>query len=256
MCGLLAAALAFHTYAPYLNLTVPATTAAPEPETSPMASRAEPKPRPTVGPPGSPTPSAEAPDDGLPPDPGGRDPGIRVVATVFAGGFFEVTETVRLPAPVTYLSLVPPDLRLAGASLRSARAVVTDLALHAGGQSVRLPARTLRRATTVVVGRATDRFEVRYRLLDTVRVSRPSRAGRALGAVGPLVSGVRDDLPVAMSFPGEAVRNLRCVSLPVDQEACFAGRRPHVRVNQNLRHREALVLVQLDLQRAPRGGPR
>ena len=261
VCGLLATALAFYTYAPYLNLTVPAgavTPAAPAAGTTPTATRAEPEHSPTARAGGSPTlttaPTAEAPNDDRPPDLDGGEPGIRLVATVLAGGVFDVTETVRLPAPVTRLSLVPLDLRPAGGSLRSAHASVTDLVVDADDRSVRLPRRNVHRATTVVVGRATDRFEVRYRLHGTVRVSRPSRAGRALGAVGPLVSGVGDDLPVAMSFPGEAVSNLRCASLPVDQEACFAGRRPNVRVNRNLRHRDALVLVQLDLQRAPRGG--
>jgi hypothetical protein len=246
VAGLLVTAVAFYVYSPYLTLT--ATTAGTPTSAGPASSGPPSEGHPGPGPASTPVPSTATP--GPVSDPGGRQPGIRLVATVRTGEVFEVTETVRLPAPVTDLRLALPDLRSAGRGLRSARPVVTDLAVRAGGVSVALPRRTVRQEMTVTLHRPTDRFVISYRLHGTIRISKPSRAGRALGAVGPLVSGLPAVFPVAASFPGEEVRNLRCTGLPVAEEACFAGRRPHVRVNQNLPLHAALVLVQLDLTRA------
>ena len=169
---------------------------------------------------------------------------------------FYVIETVRLPAPVTSLTLLPPDLRAAGADLRSARPVATDVKVRVNGRAVRLPRPTVQRKTTVRLRRATDRFEVSYRLTMAIQLNEPSWRGRAIGAVAPLVSRVPGDLPVAVSFPGKAVSNVSCARLPPDQVTCFGGDQPHVRVDHHLAYRDALAKVQLDLQLAPREGRR
>ena len=193
VCSLLVTALAYYTYAPYLMLTVQTGPPAAEPAFSPTP-RAMRSPTPTSG------ASPDAPDADLSADPGGRDPGIRLVATVDGRDrIFEVTETVRLPAPVTSLTLLPPDLRAAGGDLRSARPVATNVEVRVNGRTVR-PRPKVQRKTTVVLRRATDRFEVSYRLTGAIRLNQPSWAGRAIGAVGPLVSRVPGDLPVAVSF--------------------------------------------------------
>lgn len=250
MVGLLVTALAFYVYSPFLTLTAatggPASSARPQSAPAPSVTTRMPLPTPVA------SSSAEAPRSDLPPGPGGQLPGIRLVATVLEGGGFAVTETVRLPAPATTLTLAPPDLHRAGRTLHSARPVATQLVVRADGRSVRLPQRTVRRVTTVTLRRPTDHFVIRYELHGTIKRNKPSRAGRALGAVGPLTSGMPDDLPVAASFSGQAVRNLRCSGLPVDQQACVAGHPPHVRVNQDLPYRAALVLLQLDLAEAGR----
>lgn len=248
VAGLIAASFAFYTYSPYLTLTIPVgppTTAEPAPSSS-TGGRMSAAPTPT------PTPTPSAADAGRPVDPGRRDPGIRLVATVRAGPVFAVTETVRLPKPVTTLTLMPPDLRSAG-NLRSARAEVTRLVVRAGGRTVKVPRRTVNRKMVVALGRPTDRIVVSYRLAGTIRRSRPSSADRALGGVQPLVSRVPGDLPVAILTPGQAVRNVSCVLPPDPPMPCFAGHRPKVRVAQPLPHRDALVLVQLDLARVPGG---
>ena len=56
------------------------------------------------------------------------------------------------------------------------------------------------------------------------------------------------DSSVAITVHGQAVRNLGCVRLSVDQQACIAGKRPNAHVNRNLPFRAALVQVQLDLK--------
>jgi hypothetical protein len=248
VAALLITALAFYTYSPYLSLAAapdgPATSTTPSSGAPSGTSSASSAPSSTR----SPLPRAASPDRNLPPGPGGQQPGIRLVATVLPGGVFEVIETVRLAAPVSHLTLAPPDLRGAGRALRSARPYASDVVVRAGEQRAEPPRGTVRRATTVALGRPTDRFQVRYHLHDSVRHNKPSSAGRALGAVAPLTSRLPGDLPVAVAVRGEAVRNLGCVGLPVDQWACFAGKRPNVRVNRNLPLRAALVQVQLDLE--------
>ncbi len=245
VAGLLVTALAFYVYSPYLTLTAATGGASAPPGPASSVSPSGTGPTPVTSSTPVPTPTAPVPDS----SPGGQQAGITLVATVRKGEVFEVTETVRLAAPVTQLTLAPPDLRLAGRALRTARPVATDLVVRAGNRPAALPRRTVQSATTVTLPQPTDELVVRYRLHGTIRINKPSRAGRALGAVGPLVSGLAPDLPVAASFPGEAVRNLRCAGLPVAEQACFAGRRPHVRVNQDLPLHAALVLVQLDLMR-------
>lgn len=252
VAGLVAASFAFYTYSPYLTLTIPVgppTTA--EPASSPTAGgrrSAAPTPTPT------PTPTPSAADAGRPVDPGRRDPGIRLVATVRAGAVFAVTETVRLPKPVTTLTLMPPDLQPAGGVLRSARASATNVVVRVDDRTIRLSRETVRGKRTVNLGRATDRLKVSYRLHGTIRVNRRSSAGRAIGAVGPLVGRVPVGLPVAISLPGRAVSNVSCVCLPAEQRNCFAGDQPKVRVARHLPHSLALVVVQLDLGRVPGGG--
>lgn len=242
VCSLLVAAAGYYSYSPEFALTAgrgAAVSAEPAPEasTTPTATLS---PSPTV------TPTTADPT----PATGGRPASIRLVVTVEKGGVFEVTETVRLSAPVTRLDLAPPDVSLAGGALRTARAVVTDVDLRADGRLVRLPGRSVRRPTTVPLRTATDRFELRYRLHQTTRRNKNSPTpGRALGAVAPVVVGVPAEVPVAVAFRSPAVLNVICPCLPPAQQTCFAGRRPTVRVGPDLARKDALVVVQLDLRK-------
>jgi hypothetical protein len=253
---LLVTALAFYTYSPYLSLTAgaggPVTSAVPTgsssvPSTASVTTSTTPSPSPTVG----------AADRDLPPGPGGQEPGVLLLAVVRPDRVFEVTETVRLAAPVSWVTLTPPDLRRGSKYLQSARPEATDVVLRGAEQrAVRPPGGRVVKATTVALNQPTDRFEIRYRLHGSIRMSRPSTAGRALGAVAPLTSRLPAEMPVAVRVYGTAVQNLDCVGLPTDQRACFDGKRPHARVNQHLPYRAAVVQVQLDLQAAGDEGRR
>lgn len=242
VCSLLVAAAAYYRYSPEFALTAGqgvADSAEPAPEESTTPTTA-PSPSPTA----APTTAASDAD----PTP---TTGIRLVVRVEKRGVFQVTETVRLSAPVTRLDLAPPDVRPAGGTLSTARAVVTDLEVRADDRSVRLPGRSVRRPTSVRLKLATDRFELRYRLHHTIRRNKKSpTAGRALGAVAPVVVGVPDGLPVAVAFRSAAVLNLSCPRLPPAQQTCFAGHRPAVRVGTELARKDALVVVQLNLRKA------
>ena len=245
---LVVTAVAFYVYSPYLNLTAapsgPRGSARPSEPTPPETPAASPGPSSTR----APSPTTQTAEGDLPPGPGGQQPGVRLVATLRATGVFEVTETVRLVAPVRSLTLAPPDLRAASRDLRSAHPKATELVVRADGKPVKLSRRTVQRSTVIALLRATDRFEIRYQLHGSYRVSEPSSAGRAVGAVAPLIRKQPGNLPVAVTVRGEAVRNLGCVGLPVDEQACIAGEPPNARVKHNLPLRAALVQVQMDLE--------
>ena len=172
--GLLVTALAYYTYSPYLMMPMPAgppTTAEPALEPDGRLRRTRPPPTSAPQLPRLPTLTCH------PDDPGGRDPGIRLVAAVGQDQVFEVTETVRLPEPVTSLTLLPPDLSAAGGDLRSARPVATEVKVRVNDRTVRPRPDGAARDDRDTCGEPTDRFEVRYRLQRSHRSQRAVLGG-------------------------------------------------------------------------------
>jgi hypothetical protein len=257
--ALVAAAVAFYLGSPRLSATSgtePVTTAEPAATESPSRS-ASPKaaPTPTLTETAAKVPGS-SPHRNLPPGPGGREPGIRLTAAPTSGGAFDVVETVRLAAPVTRLTIAAPVFPATVRSLRGTHPVVEALTVTAGGRSVELSTRTVRRTMVVHLSQPADLFELRYRLGGVTVLNTPSSPGRALGGVKPMVVEVPEEFPVAIAVRGQSVRNLSCPCLPVDDQACAAGPRPKMRVNRNLALRDAMVLVQFDLGDTGVGAPR
>jgi len=91
------------------------------------------------------------------------------------------------------------------------------------------------------------KFELPYRLTGVTWRTPGSVAGRALGAVGPIVAGVPPDLPVAISVHGLAVLNLRCPHLNLSEQACSAGAKEKLRVNRLLPWQQSVIVVQFNL---------
>jgi len=117
----------------------------------------------------------------------------------------------------------------------------------AGDQPVVLPSDTLRAAVTLPLGSNEKQFELRYRLAGVTIRSTPSKAGRALAAIGPLTGHLTEDLPVAVTVIGSGVRNLECRQLSLGESACATGELPELRVNRLLHWTQSVVVVQLDL---------
>jgi hypothetical protein len=179
-----------------------------------------------------------------------------LTATPTPQGAFDVVETVRLAAPVTKLTLAPPDLAAASPTLRGGHPVAEGLVVRAGNSRIKLTSHVVRQTTVISADRPTDLFELRYQLRGVTAISTPSSAGRALGVVGPLATGVPAELPVAITVRGRNIRNLSCPCLTQDAQACAAGRLPRLRVNQNLARRDALVEVQFDITATQVEAPR
>lgn len=232
------------TSSPIRPSTVRPSTAAvapPDPVRTVPTSRGPTKT--TASDPGPPPGSGDRPTTG----PGITEPGILLTASPASDGSFDVSELVLLPESQAELSLRPPPISQAGNEFRSSSPVATAVQVTAGDQPVVLPSDTLRAAVTLPLGSSEKRFELRYRLAGVTIRSIPSKAGRALAAIGPLTGRVAPDLPVAVSVVGIGVRNLDCRQLSLGQRACATGELPDLRVNRMLPWTRSVVVVQLDL---------
>lgn len=245
--GLLISAVVFYRAAPELP------RAAPVAESGKPSSPALPS---TVGTPSaSPTTSQDptaktAPaKTKLPTGPGTTQPGILLMASPLRDGSFDIAELVLLTAPASSIRLSPPQLTLAGSRFASAQPVASQVQVSAGNQPVLVPGGRVKQPTDLVINAPAKRIELRYNLSGVTVRSMPSRAGRALAAMSPLVVGVPRSLPVAMMISGSTVLNIECPVLRLRDRACSIGRPPRVRVKQNLPRSSAVIVVQFDLPR-------
>lgn len=185
----------------------------------------------------------------LPNGPGTTQPGILLMASPLRDGSFDVAEIVLLAAPTSSIWLGPPKLTLAGSRFTDAKPVASQVQISADDQPIRVPGARVSRRTQLVLVVPTKLIELRYNLSGITMRSIPSRAGRALTAISPLVEGVPTSLPVALMVSGSTVLNIECPVLRLRDRACSTGRSPHLRVNRRLPWSSALIVVQFDLPR-------
>jgi len=185
----------------------------------------------------------------LPKGAGTTEPGILLMASPLRDGSFEIAEIVLLTAPTSSIRLSPPKLTLAGGPFTKAQPVASQVQVSAGNQPVMVPGGRVNQRTNLALAVPATRIELRYNLRGITVRSIPSRAGRALAAISPLVEGVPETLPVALRISGSTVLNIGCPALRLREQACSAGRPPHRRVNRNLPWRSAVIVVQFDLPR-------
>jgi hypothetical protein len=112
-----------------------------------------------------------------------------------------------------------------------------------------VPGGRVKQRTDLALNAPAKQIELRYNLSGVTLRSIPSRAGRALAAVGPLVGGVPNGLPVAFMVSGSTVLNIECPVLRLRERACSIGRPPRLRVKPKLPWRSAVIVVQFDLPR-------
>ena len=144
---------------------------------------------------------------------------------------------------------VPSKLALAGRAFAKAKPVASQIQVSAGDQPVLVPGGRVNQRTNLALAVPAKRIELRYNLRGITVRSIPSRAGRALAAISPLVEGVPKTLPVALRISGSTVINIGCPVLRLREQACSAGRPPRLRVNRKLPWRNAVIVVQFDLPR-------
>lgn len=197
------------------------------------------------------------PDQTRPPDtagsatrpdgPGTTDPGILLVVKRATDTAFDVTELVLLETPTSTITVRPPDFSAAGSTFDAAMPYASKVRITTSDQSVPVPDGIVNRAETFDLGQPVRRYAMHYELDRAIVRSRPSSAGRALGAIRPLTSGQPDRMTVAVVTVGSDVRNLSCPGLTLSLQACAAGKPPLLHLRQELRWRTAVVIVQLDL---------
>jgi hypothetical protein len=244
--GLLISAVVFYRAAPELPRAAPATESGTPPAPTPPAIVDTPSASPTT----SPDPGTTAPaKTKLPKGPGTTQPGILLMASPLPNGSFDIAELVLLTAPTSSIRLSPPKLTLAGSRFADAQPVASQVQVTAGNQPVVVPGGHVKQPTDLFIAAPAKRIELRYNLSGVTVRSLPSRAGRALAAMSPLVVGVPKSLPVAMMVSGSTVLNIECPVLRLRDRACSIGLPPRVRVKQELPRGSAVIVVQFDLPR-------
>lgn len=242
-------AVTFYKEAPELPRSVSApATGAPSPIASDATANApsgspSPKTAPTLTRPNTTTKTK------LPKGPGTSQPGILLMASPLPDGDFDVAEIVRLRAATTSLRLGPPRLAQAGSRFSRAKPVASQVQVSAGDQPVMVPGGRVSRRIDLALNAPAGDIELRYRLSGITVRSVPSRAGRALTAISPLVEGVPKDLPVKLLVSGSTVLNIQCPSRRMREQACSVGRPPNLRVKHNLPRSRAVIVVQFNLPR-------
>jgi hypothetical protein len=204
----------------------------------------------SLGPtPPHPTPTTAPARTTLPNGPGTTEPGILLMASPLRDGSFDIAEIVLLHTPTSSIWLGPPELALAGSRFAKAKPVASQIQVSAGNQPVLVPGGRVNRRTNLALAVPAKRIELRYNLSGTTIRSIPSRAGRALTAISPLVEGIPKTLPVALRISGSTVLNIGCPALRLREQACSSGSPPHLLVNRKLPWRSAVIVVQFDLPR-------
>ena len=248
--GLCAAAVTFYREGPDLPRTateVPSGTgsakmsasAAPSPSSSPSSTTA---PKPPAR-----TTSSQAK---LPKGPGTTEPGVLLMASPLSNGSFDIAEMVLLPAATSSIRLSPPQLTLAGSRFAKSKPVAYQVQVSAGDQPVIVPGGRVSRGMDIAWLEPAKQIELRYNLKGISMRSIPSRAGRAIAAISPIVAGVPKGIPVVMMVGGSTVLNIQCpVRRRVSEQACSIGRPPELRVKGTLPWRGAVIVVQFDLPR-------
>ena len=168
----------------------------------------------------------------LPKGPGTTQPGILLMASPLPDGSFDIAEIVLLTTPTSSLRLGPPRLAHAGSRFSRAKPVASQVQVSAGSQPVLVPDGRIKQRIDLPLNAPAKRIELRYHLSGITVRSVPSRAGRALTAISPLVAAAPENLPVAMMVSGSTVLK----SMPgaaLRDRACSIGWPPNLRVKQS-----------------------
>ena len=250
LIGLLcAAAVTFYREGPQLprsaptpasGQSTPAGSASAAPTPSPSPSSTASKPRVLTTAPKEPK---------LPKGPGTTQPGILLMATPMRDGSFDIAEIVSLPVATSSITLAPPQLKLAGHPFAKSKPLASQVQISAGNQPVKVSGGRVSRRTDIALVSPVKHIELRYHLSGVTVRSMPSRAGRALTAISPLITGVPSNLKVAMMITGSTVLNIECPVLRLRDRACSTGRPPQLRVKPKLTRDNAVIVVQYDLPR-------
>lgn len=213
-------------------------TAAPTPETTRPTS-IEPSPR---------SGATSTPDPNPATGPGVDSPGVAITARVSTSSSLEVSESVRVDTPKTSITIAPPQVTGASSDVASLKPALTGVQLTAGGQVVPILETRIAAPLRIDLPAPADEFEVRYVLDGGVVRTLPSKAGRAIAGLAPVIAGA-DDAPVTYAFAGAEIIGVSCPDLGPTAFACAGGQPGRLSVAAQLQRSTSLVLLQLNLPR-------
>jgi hypothetical protein len=248
VAALCVSAVTFYRDAPELPRSAPANADGPPSLTSPTPTAQAPSASPPTTSPTT-TRTTTSTKAKLPNGPGTTQPGVLLMASPLPDGSFDVAEIVLLSTPTSSLRVGPPRLAHAGSRFSGAKPVASQVQVSAGDQPVLVPGGRVKQRLDLALSAPAKRIELRYQLSGITVRSVPSRAGRALTAISPLVEGVPKSFPVAMLVSGSTVLNIECPILRLREQACSTGRPPNLRVGHKLPWSGAVIVVQFDLPR-------
>lgn len=179
--------------------------------------------------------------------PGIDVPGTAISARVASPTSLDVSESVLLAKATTSVTITPPAVAEASADLASLTPSLTGVQVTAGGQVVPVLEDRITKPTTLDLPAAATSIEVRYLLQDGVARTLPSKAGRALAGLRPVVT--LPDSPVAYVFGGEEIIGVSCPDLGSTSYACVAGEPGRLAVAKSLPRAQSVVLLQINLPR-------
>ena len=248
VAGLCVSAVTFYRDALELPRSSPApATNTPLPTTPASTTGRSRSPSPTT----SATPARPTPPSPVKPPkgPGTTQPGVLLIASPLRDGSFDIVEMVLLPAPVYSVRLGPPAVTIAGNDFAKLKPAASEVQMSAGDQPVLVPKGQVGSRLDIALSGPSKRMELRYKLSGVTVRSIPSRAGRALAAIGPLAAAT-PKLPVVMVISGDTVLNIECpMRRGINAQACAAGHVPHLRVKGELPRSRAVIVVQFNLPR-------
>lgn len=171
------------------------------------------------------------------------------MASPLRDGSFDVAELVILPSQVRSVRLAPPKLAPGGKRFAGLKPVASQVQMSADDQPVIVPKGQVDSRLDIALVEPAKQMELRYQLHEVTARSIPSRAGRALAVISPLAAG-DPSLRVVMMVSGSTVLNIQCpMRRGINEQACAAGRVPHLRAKGELPLSRAVIIVQFDLPR-------
>lgn len=179
--------------------------------------------------------------------PGIDAPGTTISARVASPTSLDVSESVLLTTATTSVIITPPAVAEASADLASLKPSLTGVQVTAGGQVVPVLEDRITKALSLDLPAAATTIEVRYMLEGGVARTLPSKAGRALAGLRPVVT--LSDSPVAYVFGGEEIIGVSCPDLGSTSYACVAGQPGRLAVAKSLPRAQSVVLLQINLPR-------
>jgi hypothetical protein len=174
-------------------------------------------------------------------------PGIRLDAKARPDGTFDVTETLVLREPQSWLVLSPPA---PSGSAETVRPRAVQVRLTTGGRLLSVDTDTIDSTRDVYLSDIVSRVELRYRLTGATVRSQPSATRRALSLIAPLTAATDETLRTTMAVTGATVRVVLCPELPANRRFCSPDAKPPGYVTgvvSGVAAGEALAQYQLDL---------
>lgn len=204
----------------------------------------------STGPVISPSPSftsgvgASAPTTG----PGIDALGTMISARVSGPDTILISESVRVAEPISVLVITLPDFKGVGGQLSSLTPALADVQISAGGQMVPILKDRVDKPLRLDLPAPATSIEVRYVLTSGIVRTLPSKAGRALAGLRPVVEA-GETAPVAYVFGGEEIVGVSCPDLGPTKYACAEGKPGQLTVRAPPPRSQSLALLQINLPR-------